>query len=67
MRPLNFGYEIQGGFLTGPALKSVEDGKFPTQKVKVSVKLHIMLSHSSTLFGAGPVKKHPVSVEECAE
>ena len=30
---------IQGGFLTGPALKvlSVEDGKIPTKKVKAKV------------------------------
>ena len=28
-------YEVQGGFLTGSAPKSVEDDKIPTKKVKV--------------------------------
>ena len=42
-------------FVNGPAQKvlSVEDGKFPTKKMNVGVKPHIVQSHSSnlTFFG----------------
>ena len=62
---------IQGGFLTGSALKSVEDGNIPTKKRKFQFKHHISQWHIFaftvlvgifvTLFGRNQSNNYPVT------